>query len=369
MQTEPCSVYCHVPYRPVYNPRRRRRRRSWWRRAESDDSNSTHRSLSDFDGDIDFEDEDYYGLRQHGSDLVVSTAPHSHPTADEQNSPARRRLEYFTTDPGIPEATCTRWSDFVPASDIPSIVQNRQNQVEQCANVTECHTECNWIIGGDLNTVGDARLRSATDPDVFVEMPFFARIKGSIDLPEINFPLPEVPNVVDAISDIQNPNQEPPASTFMGTPCRDIAELASAFADDVGEDGFSATVEARSELLIEKVKVMAKKKVEEKVAEAKRDALASLQPGGDSEGAQDGSHSLISELKVGLVTMGRMDYVENLADTLCGLVGSDDPEGCVGSLPAVEMTNVAATLQVASTEMTVANINITLLCRPTCTGN
>eukprot|EP01052_Picozoa_sp_SAG31_P008971 SAG31_NODE_462_length_15340_cov_2.972968_2_plen_357_part_00 len=62
------------------------------------------------------------------------------------------------------------------------------------------------------------------------------------------------------------------------------------------------------------------------------------------------------EIKFGLVTMAKMDHIANLANALCGLAGIEVQTDSF--LPTVELSNVEATLMLASDDINVAGYDV-----------
>jgi hypothetical protein len=299
---------------------------------------------------------DDHGAAQHvTSDAWLPTAV---PSRGEDITD-RRRLEYVTEDPG-PDAgaECDLWSEFVPARDIPAITETRQRQVEQCGPVQTCKKNCKLALGGDLDVIGDARLASATDPNVVVELPFYAKLSGQVKIPTMpsvpSVSLPKLPSVMDVIADLRDPNSN--RCQFMNQNCRDIAEFVSTFATDVEANGLQATVEAKADEIKEILVAKAKKRAQEEAAKAKKKALDAATGRRSDGAAATQSTQSINRLSFGLMTMGKIDQVDNLAETLCGLAG--EGEDCVSSLPAVALSDVEATLQVANKEINVAGYRL-----------
>ena len=222
-----------------------------------------------------------------------------------------------------------------------------------------CTKECAFKLDGELNVIADATLVSATDPDVKLELPFYGKLSGSIDLADVpgvgpKPELPEIPSTADIQSDVDDDSST--KCQFLGTPCREIGELATAFA--------SGDRDAAVEAIKTKVKELAKKKAVEIAQELKKKALCKRGIGsdcpdkGNAAATTDASAAGAEEneddggIKFGIITMGKIDRVDDLGDTLCGLADGD--ADCPDNLPDMAIENVQATLMMANAEINVA---------------
>ena len=364
IQAVACYAMCYKPYVPT--PPARRRRRSWrswgWRRMED----NTPALPDSFQPEN--RDQDPYGIQLHGGIPVLwedETAAHD----------GRRRLQVdsVTEDPGE-GGVCIAYSE-IPAESTPAQVQVRKRQVEFCQSVETCRTECKFVMGGDLDIIGDATLASASNPDETVALPFFGKVSGTLDIPMPKLPLPSIPGMGSVVADMTDPESN--QCQFLNRPCRDIARLAFAFgsemADLVAQHGAETAVEMKKDEVKAALVAMAKDKAKEMAEEQKKKAMKKAQDAlmnrvaagssGDNGGAGSVSEQLNS-ISIGVITMGKMDYIANLGDTICGMSGrTEDEDGdgvvdCVANLPEVPLSDVEAELRVANKEMTVAGYKL-----------
>jgi hypothetical protein len=412
VQTTECSLACPAPWNP-WGPRRRRRRAAWGgggfrrRLEERKEYYYGHH------------DDDPYGfsLSHYGNSTEepthISTSPHG----------SRRRLEYVTVKPTGGNYKCVEMSATTAEGNTESQTATRLEQKETCSVQETCKSTCDFKLDGELSVIGDANLVSATDASVSVALPFFGKISGSMDtagLPGLPMPkLPDIPSMADVQASVADDSST--ACQFLGKPCRQIAELASAFEDATAaiqaaaqaaaaqaaaeaagtcEPGYylagscskykydpdiisstraATTAEAAAAsakaAVGTRVKAVAKQRAVEIAEEMKKKALcksgvgsdcpASSQDaasnGGSSQSTSSSSSSSTSAsesegIKFGLVTMGKIDRVDNLGETLCGL--ADGGTACAGKLPSVAIENIEATLMVANGEINVAGYKL-----------
>ena len=81
---------------------------------------------------------------------------------------------------------------------------------------------------------------SATDPDVKVELPFYGKLSVSMDLAGLPGAgavpqLPDIPSTADITESVGVPSST--KCQFLDTPCRDMPELATAFASGTVSTG------------------------------------------------------------------------------------------------------------------------------------